>query len=496
MWRRLWPSILLILYACSSGGGGGDTTSTPLPQWSSLRHDIGNSGIGSGAVDINGGVPRLLMEGGVTSTPGVALDGQLYVGTMTGLVAIEEEGGERWRFEMCESSARATSSLAQERCIGKAVGPVVASPAVTAGNDVVVVAASGCIFDVEDDGPGLRTCRWAGVLSPEGCELSETQPCAGSSPQVIVDSRDLSLLSVYVGSRDGGVQALNGNGTLRWRFPLDGSSLGGPFTSTVAIGLQTIYVATPGGALFSLDAAGRPLFGVPILLDSNTSGLQPSPSTVTTVYLPNAGGQAVAYNPDGTVKWRFTTDSSSVVIGSLGVATQLVQEPDSTASAFEPITYVVDETGVLYGLRDTSGDVIELPRCSISNDVCTIDSCTEGEGPCVDGKCSGTTADVSCTVQSCQTEDGTCVVKNGRLRILPEGVRATTSPTISGDLFAVVGSETGSVCARTLDDQTPSDWPADGCIAVGSGLPIQDSPVIDSRGRVFLVSNASLYAIE
>lgn len=496
MWRRLLPSILLILHACSSGGGGGGTTSTPLPQWSSLRHDIGNSAVGSGALDVNGGVPRLLIEGGITSTPAVALDGQLYAGTLTGLVAIEEEGGERWRFEMCESTARATSTLAQERCIGKPVGPVVASPAVTAGDDVVIVAASGCVFDVSDDGPGLRTCRWAAVLGVERCELSEAESCAASSPQVIIDSRDLSLLSVYVGSRDGGLVALNGNGTLRWRFPLDGSSLGGPFTSSPAIGLETIYVATPSGFLYSLDGAGRPIFGVPILLDPNAVGLQPSPASATAAYLPNAGGRAVAYNPDGTVKWRFSSNSSSDVVGSLGVASQLVQEPDSTASTFEPITYLLDEAGELFGLRDTTGDIIELPRCSISNDVCTIDSCPEGEGPCVDGKCSGTLDDVNCTVQNCATENGTCVVKNGRVRIVPEGIRATTSPSISGDLFAVVGTETGSVCARRLDDQTPDSWPEDGCIALGSDLPIQDSPVIDSRGRVFLVSNASLYAIE
>jgi hypothetical protein len=184
------------------------------------------------------------------------------------------------------------------------------------------------------------------------------------------------------------------------------------------------------------------------------------------------------------------------VVGSLGVATQLIQEPDSTASTFEPVTYVLAEAGEIYGLRDTTGRVIELPRCSISNDVCTIDSCPEGQGPCVDGKCSGTLNDVNCTADNCATENGTCVVKTGRVRVLPEGVRASTSPTISGDLFAVVGTETGSVCARRLDDQTPDSWPEDGCIDLGSGLPIKDSPVIDSRGRVFLVSNASLYAIE
>jgi outer membrane protein assembly factor BamB len=501
MWRRFWPSILLLLHACSGGGSSGGTTSIPLPQWSSLRHDIGNSAIGSGAVGENGGTPQVLIDGGVTSTPAIAIGGQIYVGTMSGVVALEEEGGERWRFETCESPARATSVQAQERCIDKAVGPVSISPAVTSGDEIVLVAASGCVFAVKDEGTGLRTCRWAASLGAEGCEPSATS-CIGSSPQVVVDSRDLTLISVFVGTPDGGVQALNGNGTLRWRFPSDGGSLGGAVTSTPALlGFNAVFVATPSGILHALDAAGRPLWGVPIRLEPDATGVQPSPATVTATYLPNAGGEVVAYNPNGTVKWSFSvpTEPPAPVVGSVAVATQLVQEPDSTSSAFEPIIYLVDETGMLYGVRDNGGTVVKLPRCSLSRDItCTIDSCPVGKGPCgADGLCSGD-INLSCTVQSCTPEQGTCEINEGMVRILPEGASASTSPSISGDLFAVVGTATGDVCARQLIDEAPASWPDGGCVDVepDSDQAIADSPVVDSRGRIFVLSDSSLYAIQ
>jgi hypothetical protein len=316
-----------------------------------------------------------------------------------------------------------------------------------------------------------------------------------------VDGRDLTLSSVFIGTPDGGVQALNGNGTLRWRFPLDGTSLGGPFTSTPALGLDAVYVATPGGILHALDAAGRALWGAPFSVEADSSALQPSPSTALSIYLPNADGQAIAYNVDGSLRWRFSaerapTDPAPAVVGSLGVASQLIQDPDSTSSSFETIVYALFENGILYGLRDSGGAVVQLPRCSETNISCTIDSCPVGQGPCVSGKCSNTVDDVSCSAQSCEGDDGTCVLKTGRVQILPEGVAASTSPSISGDLFALVGTQIGSVCARRLDDETPEDWGENGCVEVGTDLPITDSPVVDSRARVFVVSNSSLYAIQ
>jgi hypothetical protein len=85
------------------------------------------------------------------------------------------------------------------------------------------------------------------------------------------------------------------------------------------------------------------------------------------------------------------------------------------------------------------------------------------------------------------------------VKIDPETPVVTTSPSISGDLFAVVGTQTGQVCARQLDGDTPPDsgppgWQA-GCLDVTPGHPIASSPVIDSGGRVYVVSNSILYEI-
>jgi outer membrane protein assembly factor BamB len=546
MWRRLWPSALLLLQACSGGGSSGSTTFVPLPQWSGLRHDIANTGTGSGAVAENTGTPicvvgedaQCAVSDVASSPPAIAVHGEIYVGTMTGLVALDENLNERTRFEECASTtALPTSSPA---CIDKPVGPVTISPAVSAGDDVVVVAASGCVFVVKDEGSGF-SCRWAAQPSPGFCQPSETRRCAGSSAQVLVDSRDLSLTSVFVGTADGGLLALNGNGTLRWRFPADGSSLGGPVTSAPAFANNAIFFAAPNGVLYALDFAGRIGWSAPTLLGPVGTVLQPSPATSFAVYLPGADGNIVAYNPDGTAKWRFPAHAP--VLGSVAVASQQVQDPNDTSSTFEPIVYAVDTDGTLYGLRDSDGTVLEVPRCSDKPDKsCTVDTCPVGEGTCVDRVCSmsrtfcipehcpadqGTCVDGACSVSqepciadNCPADQGTCVdgicsnsqtscsgdtclpdgsctVHDAQLAMSEESIEVTASPSVSGDLYALVGTRSGSVCARLLFGTLPdADTWQTGCVSVGSGEPIADSPVVDARGRIFVISGSTLYAIE
>jgi hypothetical protein len=93
-----------------------------------------------------------------------------------------------------------------------------------------------------------------------------------------------------------------------------------------------------------------------------------------------------------------------------------------------------------------------------------------------------------------------------------------SSPIITNDLFGVVGSLDGRVCARGIDNTTPSGQvvsttptPASGtptptpmvgafsggCLQVApSGTAITSSPVLDRTGRVFVVAGETLYAIE
>jgi len=56
--------------------------------------------------------------------------------------------------------------------------------------------------------------------------------------------------TIFVGSRDRYVYAINPNGTLRWKF-----LTGGPISSSPAIGQggSTIYVGSENGALYAIQ---------------------------------------------------------------------------------------------------------------------------------------------------------------------------------------------------------------------------------------------------
>lgn len=491
MWRRLGLSLVFcaLLLGCSSGGSSGSIQFTPLPQWSSFRRDTSNSGVGLGAVQSNQGQMRALIDAEVSSPPAIGLDGRLYVGTTSGLLALETAENVQWRFESCDVDVGLPDA---DRCIGTdVVGEIRAAPALTAGGDIVVVSTAGCVFAVHDEGPTGR-CLWATTLPGSGtCTGADT--CARSSPQAVIRAGDLTLASVFLGGPGGTLQALNGNGSERWRFTGTGAALG-PITSTVAIGGDGVFLTTAGGVLQAVDAAGRSQWRVTIGSDGDAGTLTPSPAVGLAVYAVGGAGRLFAYNPDGSLKWSFETATATRLSGSPAVASQLVEEPDGT-TLFEPIVYVVDREGTLYGVRDSTGQVLELPRCTASNEACTVDSCqSASEGTCQDGHCTDTGSD--CTADSCLADDGTCVLRSASLLLVPDGSPNCTSPTVSADLFAMVGTDAGSLCARQLDGTTPETpiWQT-GCLSLGGG-PVQYPPVTGDDDVIYVVADGTLYAIE
>ena len=71
-----------------------------------------------------------------------------------------------------------------------------------------------------------------------------------------------------------------------------------------------------------------------------------------------------------------------------------------------------------------------------------------------------------------------------------------TSPAISSEAFAVVGSADGRVCARSFQGLVPEDpaW-EDGCVAIGDDLPTRSSPAIGSDGVIYITTDSGLYEI-
>ena len=113
-----------------------------------------------------------------------------------------------------------------------------------------------------------------------------------SSPAVDSDG------TIYVGSCDHYVYAINHNGTLKWKF-----GTGGRVWSSPAIGRDgTIYVGSENGYIYAVYPNGtlRWEFDAQYFIGSS-----PTIGKDGTVYIGTQNGYVYAFYPNGTVKWEF-----------------------------------------------------------------------------------------------------------------------------------------------------------------------------------------------
>jgi outer membrane protein assembly factor BamB len=553
MSRRVSFILLVLLSACSSGGGGGSSLNEIL-NWPTFRRDPFNSGLGGSSIDKNKGQVRFqaalpAAEGAETlPVPAIGKKLNIYIGTADGLVSLDKDGNETSAFRFCNlADDTEACDTPSETCIE--VGPIESTPAVNGKGDLIVPAANGYVFGIHDEsvekkGDDIFTCEWAmPPASPPGTPVL-------SSPQVILDSIDQAITSVFIGTNNGWLQALNGNnGSEKWRFPANSSPFGA-LTSTLALSSsQVLYLTAPDGLLYALDAVGRFLWSAPIGVESGPRArLLPSPSVNVSIYAVGAGGSVFAYNPDGTRKWRFQTQSR--IFGSPAYLNQFVTDlvNDKEETRLETIVRVVDENGVMYGIRDRTGQAYDAKLCTETTNVtCTTNSdctdgqtcslilkCTGSDDRCVSDEdcpsdqtcdstgerlCSGTDRNHTCFMDSDCASAETCIsIKqcsitresclsdsdcpgeqtcNSSVRLSTESASlpVSTSPALSSDLYGVVGTEDGRLCARRLDGTVPEDeiWQT-GCITIAPGKPLS-SPAIDLDGTIYVASDETLYAI-
>ncbi len=482
-------ALLCMLTACSSGGDNADPT-VPILPWGSFRHDLGNSAVGSPIEGFNQGRVRLLGGGfGTTeSSPAVGDNGEVFLGTENGVVSFNDKGEERFRVSVCETDTGAVP-----------IGRVRSSPTLTPGGNLVfgsdaTVAGPGAVFALRDRQNEVE-CLW--VFMPPGVPADFD---VSSSPQVIVDARDFSLTSVYIGTA-GYVQAINGNiGTARWNFPANPPSAQ-PLTSSPGLNSSTggLFITTADGLLAAVDGSGRQQWQFPIGAAPASPRL-PSPAvSPTTIYAIGGGSALYGINPDGTLKWQYIPEDS--IPGSPAFLTQAIDVGSDATS--DTIVYLSDVEGTLYGVRDQTGDIYQVQRCSLAPAVrCRTDSCDPGEGTCEDSRC--TISDTPCTPDTCISADnGECVVTPAIVPVTTGTVTTLGSPSVSVDALAVVGTADGRVCVRGLDGTVPGDdddpdnpW-ADGCVELGDGLPVlSSSPAIGTEGKIYVTTASGLYVIE
>lgn len=289
----------------------------------------------------------------------------------------------------------------------------------------------------------LRTGRssFHGVASPaKKWVLSGVT--AYSSPVIGTDG------TVYFGSEDRNVYAVNADGSKKWSF-----ATGNKVRSTATIAADgTIYIGSNDGNLYALNADGTKSWSFPT---GGSVYSSPVIGTDGTIYVGSYKGYLYALNPDGTQKWAFAT-------GSIGWSSPAIA-PDGTIyiGSSDTNVYAVNPDGTQKWVFVT-GDAID-------------------SSPAI-----GT--------------DGTVYIgsSDGNLyAINPDGTQqwafSTTSyidgsPAIGSDGTIFIGSSDGNLYAVNADGT--QKW------AYATVDSVDSSPAVDAAGTVYVGSGKYMYAVD
>lgn len=485
-------------------------------MWSKFRHDVGNSGLGDGSVEGNGGCIKSVQgddgstPAAISGSPVLGLDGSIYVGTEGGtLVSTDSRLNVRWRVTQCNTMG----TPAAMQCSGLPLGPFVSSPVVyknTRSNITSVVAAdeNGSLWIFNDSGSmptctacfnpiGLR-CSAAAPACPSGesCSDSAGAPCVAasttctcktdptitgtsflSSPTFLTNAVTLEISGVFIGAtvvrgtnRSGVIYAVNPDGSLKWQYPQLGGPPIGTVTSSLAIGVGGLLLfSTDDGTLYALTSTGELKWTFPIgaVRTTNLRLFDPSPLTSTNVYA-SAAGQIIAVTPDGNLAWRSPPTPGDDFAASLAIGNQA----DITPTPLPPgVPTPTPSSG-------TSSTTTPTPLQPAS----TLFGVTE----------SGTLVVVDALT-------GTVLEPTGALPTPISGATVLSSPALSSDLYLVFGASNGtlySVNSRT--GLAPRPTPPCGGLPVQltKGAAIRSSPSIGTDGTVYVgADDGLLYSV-
>ena len=232
------------------------------------------------------------------TAPAIAADGTIYVGADT-LYAIHPDGTLKWRCNhnsMGYSIIRSSPAIAADGTVYVGINGFFGVPGVNFGNALMALNPDGSF-------------KWEYILQGTSWVFS--------SPAIGADG------TIFIGAETGGdldyVYAVNSNGALKWRYNCPG---GRTIRSSPAVGVDgTVYIGTksfydeihplesvnadflalnPDGTLkwkYPIDQAGADIYGSPTL---GADGM---------IYFGAETGFLYALNPDGSLAWRYGTNN-------------------------------------------------------------------------------------------------------------------------------------------------------------------------------------------
>jgi len=199
----------------------------------------------------------------------------------------------------------------------------------------VAIGLDGTLYIGSKDG-------YVYALNPNGTKKwSYTTGEVWTTPAVGSDG------TVYIGTKDGYIYALNSNGTLKWSYYNGGIDDGSP-----AIGTDgTIYVGSQDKKVYALNPDGT------LKWSYTTGGYVTAPTIGTdgTVYIGSYDKKIYALNPDGTLKWSYTLGSSKYGAPTIGT--------DGTiySGCNDKKVYALNPDGTLKWSYTTGGYIMGTP---------------------------------------------------------------------------------------------------------------------------------------
>jgi len=304
-----------------------DPKNTPWPMKSHDNHHTGLSPYTT--IHITGATLWSFYCDPVKGGAAIDIDGTIYFGDVSGyLYALHSNGSLKWRFACQHFGGSFTSTP----CIGpdgtiyigswdhyfyainpdgtlkwkKEIGTTTSSPAVDSNGAIYTGTMGNMIYAFNQDG----TVKWS----------YRTDYKITSDPAIADDG------TVYIGSGDGYLYAMNPNGTVKWKFETGHYIKGPPSIDEDG----TIYIGSYDGNLYALLPNGTMKWQCPGAATETTPAIGPD----GTIYV--GDDKLYAINPwDGSYKWNL----------SLGYDQDIFQS--SPAASADGIIYVgthIDET--------------------------------------------------------------------------------------------------------------------------------------------------------
>ncbi len=228
---------------------------------------------------------------GIESSPSIAKDGTIYVGSHDGyLYAINQDGTEKWK-------TRIATPVEKEH-YGHLISTS-SSPAIGEDGTIYISSMDQYLFAVNPDG----TEKWR---FSKGVSFD-----TWASPAIGEDG------TIYITSSEPkeGVYAINPDGTQKWFY-----SGGANMFNSPSIGEDgTIYAGIPTGAkrneVIALSTGGRELWSTrtSLFLESTPSIAKDGTIYIGSFVEGETGAGLYSISSSGTQNWHFTTDAKEVM---------------------------------------------------------------------------------------------------------------------------------------------------------------------------------------